>query len=151
MKLTKAWIGHRFPPFQVRLDEARLRLFAKAIGESNPIYTEPAAAREAGYRGLPMPPTYAFCLGKDIPDPADVLHLLGIDYAAVLHGEQAFHYHAAACAGDVLDGTKMITDIYERKAGALGFVALETRFSQATGEAVCEAFQTIVVRGAATP
>jgi len=39
----------------------RLKFFAKAIGETNPIYTDEAAALEAGYRALPAPRRSPWC------------------------------------------------------------------------------------------
>lgn len=144
--LDKGKIGHKFPPFTVRIDGARLYFFAKAIGETAPVYTSIAAARAAGYGSLPMPLTFAFCLGKEIPDPADVLTLLELDFADVLHGEQSFHYFAPACAGEVLIGQKQITDIYEKKNRTLGFVKLMTRFRRQDDTAICDAFQTVIVK-----
>jgi acyl dehydratase len=144
--LDRSLIGHRFPPFQVELEKGRLRLFAKAIGETNPIYTDEDAARTAGYRSLPMPPTYPFCLGKDIPDPFDTLHLFGLDFAEILHGEQSFRYRLPACAGDTLYGQKRVSDIYARKNGALEFIVVVTEFKDGEGRVVCEAEQTIVVQ-----
>ena len=144
--LDRSLIGHHFPPFQVDLEKGRLRLFAKAIGETNPIYTDEAAARAAGLRSLPMPPTYPFCLGKDIPDPFDTLHLFGLDFAEILHGEQRFRYHAPACAGESLYGQKRVSGIYARKNGALEFIVVITEFKDGEGRMVCEAEQTIVVQ-----
>lgn len=144
--LDRSLIGHHFPPFQVDLERGRLRLFATAIGETNPIYTDEAAACAAGYRSLPMPPTYPFSLGKDIPDPFDTLNLFGLDFAEILHGEQRFRYHALACAGDTLYGQKRVSDIYERKNGALEFIVVVTEFKDGVGRLVCEAEQTIVVQ-----
>jgi acyl dehydratase len=144
--LDRSRIGHVFPPFQVELEKGRLRLFAKAIGETNPVYLDEDAARAAGYRSLLMPPTYPFCLGKDIPDPFDTLNLFGLDFAEILHGEQSFRYHAQACAGDTLSGRKRVADIYSRKNGALEFIVVMTDFRDRDNILVCEATQTIVVK-----
>ena len=149
--LDRSRIGYHFPPFQVALEKGRLRLFAKAIGETNPIFTDEAAARAAGFRSLPMPPTYPFCLGKDIPDPFDTLNLFGLDFAEILHGEQRFRYHALSCAGDTLYGQKRVSDIYERKNGALEFIVVVTEFKDRDGRLVCEAEQTIAVQRRASP
>ena len=149
--LDRSRIGYHFPPFQVELEKGRLRLFAKAIGETNPIFIDEAAAHAAGYRSLPMPPTYPFCLGKDIPDPFDTLHLFGLDFSGILHGEQCFRYHGLACAGDTLFGQKRVSDIYDRKNGALEFIVVVTEFKDRDGRLVCEAEQTIVVQRRSSP
>ena len=56
--LDKSYIGHVFPAFTAEVERGRLRFFAKAIGGSNPIYTDEEAAKAAGYRALPAPPTF---------------------------------------------------------------------------------------------
>ncbi|HEU0204875.1 MAG TPA: MaoC family dehydratase N-terminal domain-containing protein, partial [Burkholderiaceae bacterium] len=98
--LDTKFIGHRLPPFSADVEKGRLRFFAKATGQTDPVYSDESAAREAGYPGLPVPPTFLFCLEMmDAPDPAAVRELLGIDIGRVLHGEQQFTYHAMAFAG----------------------------------------------------
>ena len=144
--LDKSKIGHEFPPFQVELEKGMLRLFAQAIGETSPVYTEEDAAREAGYASLPMPLTYSFCLGKFIVDPFDTLHLFNLDHSRIVHGEQEFHYHGVSCAGDILTGHKRVTDVYQRNNGALEFIVVTTEFTDVTDRPVCDAVQTIVVK-----
>lgn len=143
--LDKSKIGHEFPPFKVKLDKGVMRLFAKAIGESDPIYTDEKAARAAGYSSLPMPLTYPFQLGKDIPNPSDTLHLLDLDFSDIVHGAQEFTYHKVVCAGDVITGQKRIVDIYDKKHGTLEFVVVETDFKDMDDKLVCESNQTIIV------
>ena len=55
--LDKSKIGHEFTPFTVDVEKGRLKFFAQAIGETNPIYTDETAAQAAGYKALPAPPT----------------------------------------------------------------------------------------------
>lgn len=144
--LDKSRIGYSFPAFQVTLEEGRLRFFAKAIGETNPAYTDIKAASERGYHSLPMPPTFAFCLGKEAPDPNDVFALFGVNIADVLHGEQSFEYHSVPCARDVLTVRRCVMDVYERKGGSLGFIVLKIEVTGKEDQPVCEAVQTIVIK-----
>lgn len=143
--LDRSKIGYVFPPFQVTLEEGLLRLFAHAVGETNPIHTDQVAARGEGYASLPMPLTYPFCLGKFIEDPSDTLHLFNLDHSSIVHGEQEFHYHRIACAGETLTGQKHVADVYERRDGALEFIVVTTEFRDVEGRLVCIAIQTIVV------
>lgn len=139
-------IGAKLPAFTTTVDAGRLRFFAKATGQDDPVYTDDDAARAAGHRGLPVPPTFFFCLEMDSPRPAAMRELLGIEIGRVLHGEQGFTYHAMACAGDVLRFEPRITDIYAKKGGALEFVVRETRVSDAAGNLVAEMRAVTVVR-----
>ena len=148
--LDRSKIGHEFPGFQVSLEKGLLRQFARAIGETSPVYTDEDAAGAAGYPSLPMPLTYPFCLGKFIDDPFDTLHLFDLDHSSIVHGEQEFIYHGTACAGEILSGRKRVTDVYERSNGALDFIVVETEFSDSAGHRICTAIQTIVVKNKAS-
>lgn len=44
------------------IERGRLAFFAKATGETNPVYSDIDAARAAGYADLPAPPTWWVCL-----------------------------------------------------------------------------------------
>ncbi|CAB3634595.1 MaoC family dehydratase N-terminal domain-containing protein [Achromobacter pestifer] len=139
-------IGARLPAFTAVVEAGRLRFFAKATGQDDPVYVDDAAALAAGHRALPVPPTFFFCLEMDSPRPAAMRELLGIDIGRVLHGEQGFVYHAMAYAGDVLHFEPRITDIYAKKGGALEFVVRETRVTDAAGKRVADLRATTVVR-----
>jgi hypothetical protein len=64
------YIGYVSAPFTTQVERGRLRFFAKAISETDPVYTDEAAARAAGHPALPVPPTFFFCLEMDRPDPS---------------------------------------------------------------------------------
>lgn len=144
--IDKRYIGHELPRYTVDVEKGRLRFFAKSIGETDPIYSDEAAAREAGHRALPVPPTFLFCLEMDAPNPAAVRELLGIDLGKVLHGEQSFTYHAMAYAGDRLSFEQRISDIYDKKGGALEFVVRDTKVTNQDGRLVAELRGVTVVR-----
>jgi acyl dehydratase len=143
--LDRQYIGHTMPKFSATVEKGRLRFFAKAIGETDPIYTDEAAAKAAGHPGLPVPPTFLFCLEMESPDPAAIRKLLGLDYRRLLHGEQGFAYHCMAYAGDVLSFEQRIEDIYDKKGGALDFVLRKTRVTNQRGEHVAD-LRTVTVQ-----
>jgi len=144
--IDRRHIGHQLPPFQVEVEKGRLRFFAKATGQTDPVYIDESAARDAGHRGLPVPPTFLFCLEMESPNPAAIRELLGMDYRSLLHGEQGFSYHAMAYAGDTLTFRQHIEDIYDKKNGALEFVVRKTRVSNQRDELVAELRCVTVVR-----
>ena len=144
--IDRRHIGHVLPAFTVPVEAGRLRFFAKATGNTDPIYTDEAAARDAGHLNLPVPPTFFFCLEMDQPNPAALRELLGIDYRRLLHGEQHFRYHAMAYAGDSLRFEPRVADIYDKKGGALEFVRRETRVTNQHGALVAEMSCVTVVR-----
>ncbi|MEU8798528.1 MaoC family dehydratase N-terminal domain-containing protein [Spirillospora sp. NPDC048819] len=137
--------GLSTPPSTVEVERGRLRLFAKAIGETDPVYTDLGAAGRAGHRDLPVPPTFLFCLEMERPDPFVFLAEAGVDLNRVLHGEQSFTYHALCHAGDTLTFESRITDDYERKGGALRFLVRQTRVTR-EDEPIADLGSVIVVQ-----
>ncbi len=144
--LDPAFIGREYPPFTVEVEKGRLRLFAKAIGEDDPVYTDEDAAKAAGYRSLPAPPTFPFTIAMDAEQPFLVLEDLGIDKTKSVHGEQSFTYHGDICAGDVITGRQRIAEMFEKKGGALLFIVTETNLRNQDDAPVCDLRTVIVVR-----
>ena len=71
-------IGRSLAPTHARVEPGRLRFFLNALGESNPVYRDPAAAKAAGFAATPIPPTYFFCLEMmDADDPFAMLECAG--------------------------------------------------------------------------
>ncbi|MCJ0894766.1 MaoC family dehydratase N-terminal domain-containing protein [Rhodococcus sp. IEGM 1401] len=146
MSIDPAAIGTELEPVAITVDAARLRFFAKAIGETNPVYIDTDAAQAAGHPDLPVPPTFLFSIELDSPDPFAWMSDLGVDLRFVLHGEQIFTYHSTAHAGDTLTARSTITDIYSKKGGALDFVVKDTAVTRADGSAVADLRAVLVVR-----
>jgi acyl dehydratase len=140
-------IGRTFAPHSADVEAGRLRLFAKATGETRLEYLDEAAARAAGHPALPAPPTYAACLYLDEPDPFAWLRECGVDLAQVLHAAQGFSYFAPIRAGDRLTFASRITHVFEKKGGALTFIVKLTDVTNQHAVRVAEVRSTIVVRG----
>lgn len=145
MALNTDFIGRTFPPTRpYEVSRVKIREFADAIGDGNPIYRDPEAAKAAGHADVVAPPTFpiAFSLGGDfLADPE-----LGLNYAMVVHGEQRFEYTRPIIAGDVVSGQATIADI--RKAGRNQLIKIVTEIRDASGELVVTTYNTIVERGA---
>ncbi|ATE64725.1 MaoC family dehydratase N-terminal domain-containing protein [Rhizorhabdus dicambivorans] len=143
-------IGVVSEPRVVEVERGFLKFFAKATGETNPIYFDEEAARAAGHPDIPMPPTYMFSLQLSAPaavgDVFDPVNGMGIDMRRVLHGEESFTYHQPVYAGDRLELVTTTTDIYEKKGGALQFIVQETRCTNSDQILCIEARQVTVAR-----
>ena len=144
--LDRTLIGQALSAHETLVERGRLRFFAKAIGETDPVYIDEAAAQAAGHASLPVPPTFLFCLEMEQPDPFAWFRRVGLDLARVLHGEQRFTYHAMAYAGDTLRFESRIADIYDKKGGALEFLVKETRVSNQQGRHIADLRSVIVQR-----
>jgi acyl dehydratase len=71
---------------------------------------------------------------------------LQVPIAKILHGEQGFVYHQPVVAGDTITVRSRITDIYDKKNGALEFVEKTSRATNQRGEHVADLRSVIVVR-----
>ena len=146
-QVDRRHIGHTFPVHSADVEAGRLRLFAKATGETRAEYIDADAARSAGHPAIPAPPTFALCLDLEIPDPFAWLRELGIDLGRILHGGQRFRYLAPIYAGDRLTFASRIEDIYGKRGGALTFLIKTTGVTNQHGVTVAELHATVVVRG----
>lgn len=144
--IDKKWIGHELPASVLPIERSRLQFFAKATGETNPVYTDVAAANDAGYPDLPAPPTFLFAAELDSGMSYKLLEDLQIPIANLLHGEQSFTYHRPACVGDTVTVRSTLTDIYDKKNGALEFVVRTSHASNQREELVAELRTVLVCR-----
>ena len=150
--IDRSKIGTELTPVVAHVEAGRIRSFARAIGETNPIYFDESAARAAAYPSLPVPPTYLFCLMMlDSPAPFEILDVLRVDIARLLHGEQSFSYHSPACAGDRVVFRERISDIYDRKGGLLEFIVGDTIVTNQREEQVADLRRVLVVRNMEGP
>ena len=135
--------GERF----IDVEHGQLRLFCQAIGETNPIFWDAAAAKAAGYPDCPIPPTFPLALAVLAPAKIDlVIDVLGASLGRLLHGAQGFKYHHPIYGGDRVQILTSIADIYDKKNGALEFVVQETTVHDQDGRLCCTISSTIVVR-----
>lgn len=145
--VDKSAIGVKFTPARAQVEPGRLRYFFETLRERNPIYRDASAAEAAGRAGVPIPPTYLFCLEMmDSEKPFELLEKLNIDLARVLHGEQRFDYHAPIVVGDTLTFQSCVMDVADKKSGALTVVSVETKVTNQHGLHVADMIRSIVVR-----
>ena len=144
--LDKALIGRHLGAPSMVVEAGAVRNFARAIGETDPIYTDLAAARAAGLPSLRVPPTFLFCLQAMIAPTRDVLEIAKLDLARILHAEQGFTFHAPAFAGDTLTFDRSIVDVYDKKGGALEFLVMQTRVTNQSGAHVADLRASLVQR-----
>jgi acyl dehydratase len=145
MALNRDFIGRTFPPSEpYEVSRVKIREFADAIGDPNPIYRDPEAAKAEGHPDVLAPPTFPIVISLGGPALADPE--LGLNYAMVVHGQQSFAYTRPVHAGDVLVCESTITDI--RSAGRNERMDVTTEIRTVEGEPVCTAQNTIVERPA---
>jgi acyl dehydratase len=147
MAPNAAMAGHRYPataPYEV--SRAKIGEFADAIGDPSPLYRDVDAARAAGHRDLPVPPTLAVVVAQPATRQASSDPAVGIDYSRVVHGEQRFVHHQPLFAGDSVTATVEIVEI--KPAGDNWLMTTRTELRRVDDDAlVCTATSTLVERG----
>ncbi len=143
--IDKKHIGRTTPPQTVDVEKGRLKFFAKAIGETDPVYTDEEAAKAAGYSALPAPPTFAFCLEMETNSLWDNIAAMGVPVGKILHGSQTFKYLAPILAGDKITFVTKVSDIYDKKGGKMEFIIEDTTATNQDGTPVAELQRVIVV------
>ncbi|GIK50957.1 MAG: dehydratase [Alphaproteobacteria bacterium] len=143
--IDRKHIGAKSEPRRIEVEKGQLKFFAKATGETNPIYFDEEAARAAGHKALPAPPTFTFSLALGAPaKKGDVFEDMGVSRARVLHGEQRFFHHHPIYAGDTITLVTKTVDIYDKKGGALEFIVQDTEAKNQEGR-LCTTMRVVTV------
>jgi acyl dehydratase len=146
MALATDAIGKTYPPSTYAVGREKIREFALATGETDPLHLDLTAAHQAGHRDLVAPPMFAVVFGGAAIRPALFDPEVGIAFARLVHGGQEFRWGPLVIAGDEITTTVTLTDISER--GPMGFYVFETESVNGEGETVCHGTWTNIVRGA---
>jgi acyl dehydratase len=145
MPVNTAAIGKTFAPATYAVGREKIREYALAVGETNPLYLDVEAARAEGYADVVAPPMFAvvYCLPAVWPALFD--EEIGIDFGRMVHGGQEFAWGPVVVAGDEITTTTSLKDASERRGN--GFFVFESVSCNPAGETVCTGLWTNVVRG----
>lgn len=145
MPLDKAAIGRKGSVITYVIDASEVRAFADAIGDPSPVYRDLDAARAAGHRAIPAPPTFAACRrgGDDVRDGLDM------DWSRILHGGEEITLNRPVYVGDRLHVGQHIADIFTkegRSGGVMDFLVLEVVAKDDDDAMVYTVRRTVVVK-----
>ncbi|AWE51856.1 MULTISPECIES: MaoC family dehydratase N-terminal domain-containing protein [Streptomyces] len=147
MALDQSFVGRSYPPTEpYEVGREKIREFAVAVGDANPVHTDPEAAKALGHPDVIAPPTFVFAItfaaaGQVVADPQ-----LGLDYSRVVHGDQKFAYTRPVRAGDRLSVTSTIEAVKTMAGNDILDVRGEVH--DEAGEHVVTAWTKLVARGA---
>jgi acyl dehydratase len=139
-------IGKTYEPVLYAVGREKVREYARAVGESNPVHLDVEAARAAGYADVVAPPMFAVvysapAVGPPIFDPE-----IELNFAMMVHGGQEFVWGPPVVAGDEITTTASVKDISEDD-DARGYYVFESISTNERGEQVCRGTWTNIVRG----
>jgi len=138
-------IGKELPSVTYAVGREKIREYARAVGETNPVHLDVEAARAAGYADVVAPPMFAVVYSAPAVGPGIFDPEIGINFAMMVHGGQEFRWGKPVVAGDEITTTASVKDISERDGK--GFYVFESRSVNQDGEEVCVGTWTNIVRG----
>lgn len=146
MALKTDAIGKTYEPTTYAVGREKIREYASAVGETNPLHFDVDAARAAGYDDVVAPPMFAVVYAARAVGPAILDPEVGIDFARMLHAGQEFVWGPLVVAGDEITTTASVKDISDRSG--MSFFEFETASENQRGERVCTGTWRQIVRGA---
>ncbi len=139
-------VGTTYDPIVYAIGREKVREYASAVGEANPLHFDVEVARAAGYGDVVAPPMFAVVYAgpavvQGLFDPS-----LEIDFAHLVHGAQEFRWGPLVVAGDEITTVASVKDVAQRHE--LRFYVFETVSNNHRGETVCTGVWTNIVRAA---
>jgi acyl dehydratase len=141
-------VGKTYPPTVYAVGREKIKEYALAVGETNPLHLDPGAARAAGYRDVVAPPMFCVVYSGQAIGPAIFDPEVGINFALMVHGGQEFVWGPLVVAGDEITTTVSVKSIDERAGN--GFYVFESQSVNQDGATVCTGTWTNIVRGASS-
>jgi len=145
MPLDPSLVGHETSPETGVIRREDIRQFADAVGDTNPIYRDPEAAKLAGYRDVPAMPTFVTRFRVPFAEAG-----LDPQRSQVLHGEQEYVYTRPLVAGDTLTVRHRIATMREAGRGTMTIMTIEALGDAPDGERVVTGRSTLIVREGAS-
>lgn len=138
---------HEAGPFEVT--ESQIQAFSRGIAETNPIYTDPAAAKAQGFKAIVAPPTFCTIMVHQVSLSDINLKFNGVPMGGGMHAGQRVQSRAPIVAGDALTASSHLKDVYAKtgRSGTMVFIVWETTFRNQLGTVVADVQESYVRRG----
>jgi acyl dehydratase len=138
-------VGKTWGPTVYAVGREKIKEYAAAVGEGNPIHLDHEAARAAGYKDVVAPPMFTVVYSAPAMGPVIFDPDVAMNFAMMVHGGQEFVWGPVVVAGDEITTTVSVKSIEERAGN--GFFVFESQSVNQDGETVCTGTWTNIVRG----
>ncbi|HEU4976788.1 MAG TPA: MaoC family dehydratase N-terminal domain-containing protein [Baekduia sp.] len=145
MPVNASAVGKSYPPTLYAVGREKIKEYALATYETDPLHLDHEAARAAGYRDVVAPPMFAVVYSAAAMGPALFAPEVGINFALMVHGGQEFRWGPLVVAGDEIETAVTVKSIEERAGN--GFYVFESVSTNQDGDTVCVGTWTNIVRG----
>lgn len=152
-------VGDTSHPIRATIDPLMSQRYARAIGETDPLYFDEEYAKSKGYAGIVVPPN---CLPSymDWTDggPEEDLRIDGTPTAEmqwiptegvrIMGGGEEMFFHAPLIAGTEVVLTEELEDVTAResKSGLMFVIRIRHRYRTADGELIMTSVRTVLGR-----
>ncbi|HEY4280079.1 MAG TPA: MaoC family dehydratase N-terminal domain-containing protein [Conexibacter sp.] len=145
MPVQTSAVGKSYAPVVYAVGREKIKEYASATGETNPLHLDPAAARAAGYADVVAPPMFAVVYQSPSVMPALFDPEIGINFAMLVHSGQEFAWERVVVAGEELMTATTVKAVSEKSG--MGFYDFEVVTSDQTGATVVTGIWKMLVRG----
>jgi acyl dehydratase len=145
LAIDTKFIGKKYPTHEYEIGKEKIKEFARAIGDSNPLFLNDEKAKASKYGTIVAPPMFVVVyaggpVGQMLMDGDLALNLM-----MLVHGEQEFEFGEVVKSGDIITTESEIVEIFEKKGK--NFITMETTSNNQRGEMTAKGRWTFVVRG----
>jgi len=130
LRWDRSLLEQEFSREEQHVTRAMILEYADIIGATDPIHTDPQAARARGYRDIIAPPTFVTWRGAQPIVPSE----MGFSGTGINAG-YACTFHGVVFPGDTLIYSTCLVDMYEKtgRSGTMRFVVRETTVTNQHG------------------
>ncbi|MCC6630837.1 MAG: MaoC family dehydratase N-terminal domain-containing protein [Gammaproteobacteria bacterium] len=132
-----------------------IRKFAQAIGETNPVHYDDAAAKAAGFSGIVAPPLFFQTMTFDAvpleqlpPDGSPIELHVPVPANRAMGGASEYIVRRLALVGELVTVRSVLKDVQAKcgKAGEIYAIVVQTDFTDASGDLMASEKATYLKR-----
>lgn len=144
LDFNRALLGKPLPAGTFTVTKEGILAFCRAVGETNPLYTDEEAAHHHGHPTLMAPPTYPNLFIRHLGRP----EVIAVPLRQRMHAGQAVEPLHPIYAGDTLTATTRLKDVYTKtgRTGTMAFIVWETSFVNQSGKEVARVRESFMAR-----
>lgn len=134
MAVNQEFVGKTFFSEKWELYEVgreKIKEFALALGETNPIYFKKEVAQSLGYADILAPPTFLITVAMSAMNQVLFDPEFNLDYSRIVHGEQSFTLHKPVVAGMQLALNTTLESVVEKVGNE--FLTFNIHFGEPDG------------------
>ncbi len=144
MPVNDQAVGKEYPSTTYEVGLEKIREYANAVGQTEPVHHDREAAKAAGFRDVVAPPMFAVVYSSPAMGPAILDPDVGINFVAMVHGGQEFVWGEPVCAGDTITTETTFKDFREKDGRK--FYVFESVSTNQDGQEVVRGTWTNIVR-----